>query len=127
MEKEEFYKKFLGLNSQKQSLEKVLKKLEKRSENLEGNIENVKGDMEILDSIGKVLEGLERKKFYHDYPGKYETAYYFVKSMPEVGFNDIERARPNKPTLYEPCPSCKKEMPVIMSYEQTYDSPGGDL
>ena len=61
--------------------------------------------------------------------GKSRPAFYFVKEIkpekdnPEITFNIVSSS---EPSLYRSCPECGEEKPVLMRYEQTYDSPEGD-
>ena len=73
-----------------------------------------------LEFIRRVLQGLQTTPQQRD-PGKYGIAFYFVE---EIKSEEIIRA--DAPSLHKPCPTCKTEYPVIMSYEQTYDSPEED-
>jgi len=72
--------------------------------------------------IIEIIEGLERTPAMKD-PGKDDTAYYYVKDMlPE---DDIVPY--GIPYCYHPCPACKEGVPILMSYEQIYDSPELDI
>lgn len=54
-------------------------------------------------------------------PGKNEEAYYFVRKLKK---DDAEASA--IPRAYRKCEVTGKLVPLIMSYEQTYDSPEGD-
>ena len=70
--------------------------------------------------VAQVLSRLKTTPNEAD-PGKYLDAFYFVGEITE---SDIERT--DKPSLYKPCPQCKEEYPVVMSYKQTEDGPDYD-
>lgn len=77
-------------------------------------------NLKTKELIHQILTGLKTTPDKED-PGKDDTAFYFVaKITPE----DIMRS--DSPLLYNPCPSCKRNQPVLMTYEQTVDSPEGD-
>lgn len=55
-------------------------------------------------------------------PGKNDDAYFFVQRLTD---NDIIAREEFEPALYEAC-SCGRQLPVLMWYTQTEDSPYGD-
>ncbi len=122
MEADEFCKKFKDLDSRRGSLEKILKHAKDQREKWDEEADTLKRRMEEIDEIKAAIEGLKKKNHYRDDPGKYWPAYYFVK---EMYADDAENS--HIPSLFKPCPDCKKEQPVIMRYEQIYDSPSGDV
>lgn len=105
-----------------------LKNVEQNMLELERLKEHSKELTRIKETIGglgetehKVRESLKNKNYYD--AGKYDIAYFYVKSM-----ND-EEIIPNlnfKPSLMTKCAKCESETPVLMSYTQTDDSPEGD-
>lgn len=128
-------------------IEDKLRKLENRSLRVnaeKGEVDRNIGELKSIKSIVRGLENTERRtkegdERYKEYregklsyndcfasyydPGKYDTAYYFVS---RISGEDIIANKEFEPKLYSSCPKCKKESPVIMSYEQTEDSPEGD-
>ncbi len=113
MKAEEFYKQFSGLDSQVSLLdgEVRLKKTEL------GHLEN---SLETKKFMQRVLAGLKTTPNQSD-PGKHDPAFYFVA---EIKCSDIKEA--GEPSLYQPCPQCKADQPVLMLYLQTEDTPDGD-
>lgn len=89
----------------------------------EDKLDALKKKFKELETILKVILGLKKTKANHgqkDYdPGKYDTAYYYVQY---VNNNEVVAARNFKPHQYLACTLCKKDAPLLMSYEQTYDS-----
>ncbi|MEK6904669.1 MAG: hypothetical protein AABW87_03690 [Nanoarchaeota archaeon] len=85
-----------------------------------GRLKHSESRLEDLLRIKSIIEGLKTTPRQDD-PGKCGTAYYFVKTITD---NNIERAE--NPSLYRPCSICQTQQPVIMGYEQTFDSPDGD-
>jgi len=92
----------------------------------------------MLEEICTALQGLKKTKeeflihkgkkpkpypSWYYYPGKYSTAYYYALSID----HEIETAEDFKPHISRACPVCSREVPVMVSYEQAYDSPDGDL
>jgi len=88
-----------------------------------------------LERILDTIDGLEktqeryskrRKQVWggYDYdPGKYDKAYFYVFSANK---DEVIVAKDFKYHQYLKCDKCKKEQPLIVSYEQTADSPEGD-
>lgn len=72
------------------------------------------------ERVSQVIEGLQRTSTMRD-PGKYGSAFYFVSVIDETSIYSAEQ-----PVLYQKCTNCDSEQPVLMEYEQTYDSPDGD-
>ncbi len=106
------------------------------------SMEDLKARIGVLDRIKEVVGGLERTAekhreddeirsgkrekpgYYRGYdPGKYDTAYYFVSKITE---DDIIAKKEFSPELYGNCPNCGINLPVLMLYTQTFDSPEGD-
>ncbi len=106
----EFYQQFDDLDSQ---IEELDIKIQNRN-NLERSL-NTKRFMQ------QVLTGLEETKKQED-PGKCGRAFYFVAGITQ---NDIVES--DRPSIYKPCPECGKLQPILMWYEQTFDSPDGDV
>jgi hypothetical protein len=114
MKVEEFYNQFEGLDSQVSQLGSEVQSARNTAKRLERILETKK-------FMQQVLAGLRSTPFQND-PGKYGPAFYFVA---EIIPDYIREA--NEPSLYKPCPLCKTDLPVLMRYEQTYDSPDGDI
>ena len=117
-------------NSKLKNAEQNLRKLERLkeySEELTRIKETIEGFKKTEYKVRESLKSRNLKKKQNDYdyydPGKYDVAYFYVKSM-----ND-EEIIPNlnfKPSLMTKCAKCKSETPVLMSYTQADDSPEGD-
>lgn len=106
MNTQEFFGQF-------ESLDGVVDQLSKESGRLEASLNAKK-------AVQQVLAGLKSTPQEHD-PGKYGPAFYFVE---RIGSDNIQRS--DEPSLYRPCPQCQREQPVVMKYEQTFDSPDFD-
>lgn len=119
------------------NLMELLKETKTELRGIKRGIKLVQEKAELLESRAKVLEQIkeaingldrtktqmeEKRKRSYD-PGKYDTAYFYVK---EISGEDIQPDSDFAPSLHEPCPKCGGHVPVIMSYNQTYDSPEGD-
>ena len=126
MNKEDFFKQFEGLENDIANQSEELEKEERKFKALEQKLQK-------KIKLDRALKGLIDTPKFRD-PGKYDTAYYFVKKIIPAKNNipggihvkDIERT--TEPSLYQKCHECTSgnEFPVIMSYEQTEDSPDGD-
>ena len=98
----------------------VFTELERKEENFNKIIESIEGlERTKRETNRKKRDSLDK---YYD-PGKYDTAFYYVKSIEE---NNIKRTENFNPGISEKCPDCGKEALALMSYSQTYDSPEGD-
>lgn len=113
MDVKTFYKGFIGLDSQLVELNKQVKETDIQLSSLEQRLQTRK-------FMKKVITHLQSGQNERD-PGKYGPAFYFVQ---EIRASDVRKA--DEPTVYHPCSTCGREQPVLMSYEQTYDSPEGD-
>jgi hypothetical protein len=109
----QFYKQFKPLKSEIIRLEQKLEANRAERRTLESALE-AKNDVEEL------LEGLRTGSTQAD-PGKSYVACHFAKQITD---DDITKSK--KYALFGICPDCKKNHPVLMSYEQVYDSPEGD-
>jgi hypothetical protein len=110
-----FYKQFAPLKTEIQNLQTKLEANRKERRTLEDTLT-------IKEEVEELLEGLRTGAIQTD-PGKSYVACYFAK---QVTSTDIVKNESAKPVLYKQCPSCKDIHPVLMSYEQTFDSPDGD-
>jgi len=110
---EDFYSQFDDLPAKINNLERAVNVGVKLTDGLCAELNEKR-------EIVEILNGLKRTPKEKD-PGKYRTAYYFVKEI-----NDDNIAFSDKPNLHRPCPECGVERPVLMAYAQTYDSPDGD-
>ena len=110
----DFYKQFKGLDNQIDALRKERNELNKKEISLEQRLET-------KNFIKQVLRGLKSTPKQED-PGKDDSAFYFVKNI-----IDDDLVKSGKPSLYRPCPDCKKKQPVLMEYAQTYNSAHRDV
>ena len=101
-------------------LKKNIVKLEKESSKLTTKMDEIATKLTEYQEVMDVVEGLKKTPKMND-PGKYGKAYYFVKRLDK---DDAERS--SSPGLQERCKATGKLVPLVMSYEQTYDSPEGD-
>ena len=113
MDDEQFYARFNGLDEQISVLDNELSSEKAKIGELEKNLSGKR-------FVQKILNGLKSTPSQND-PGKYMPAYYFVKRITP---NNVERS--DEPSSYKECLKCKEERVVVMSYEQTEDSPMGD-
>ena len=114
MNREEFFGKFNGLEAEVSELNSQLRL---RQSELEVLNERVARKSYVQD----VLRGLEATPGMKD-PGKSRAAYYFAREIVE---NNVYTSK--EPSLEIKCVVCGEEKPVIVVYEQTEDSPDGDL
>ena len=90
-----------------------------RVHNLESELRDAKSDFNRHSEDLCFLEGLKASK--QKDPGKYCPAYYFVKE-----FSDKRVITSEKIALTRKCGTCQQENPVVVDYQQKYDSPEGD-
>jgi len=112
------------------NLAKMLQSTDEEPEKLGADVlrlGSLRGKKRKPKQIKEIIEGLKKTEENHRkeayYPGKYDTAYYFVEKIEQGNYI---RSRDFKPGLMAECPQCKSHVPVLMSYKQTYDSPEGD-
>ncbi len=110
---EAFFNQFDPIKGEIHDLESKLEKNRAECDGFEKELKEKK-EIEVL------LRGLRTAKTQRD-PGKYSVACYFVQRIFE---DDIVKSE--KPALVKECVACKDKHPVLMSYQQTYDSPEGD-
>ncbi len=113
MDIQDFYKQFSDVDA-------ALSKLTDEHRLKREEVDSLEKRIDHQQFIHQVIAGLTSTPQQQD-PGKYETAYYFVK---EITPTNILQA--DVPTLYHICPNCNTQQPVIMSYEQKGDVMGGD-
>ena len=108
----------------KDKLTEEIDRLDKRIDSLKKIVTAIKG----LEETKKgMMENVSTGRYSYD-PGKYGPAYFYVKSIEDA--EDSEKRdiiHSFKPCLSAKCSSCNSKVPVLMSYEQTYDSPDGDM
>ena len=105
-----------------------LKDVSEERESLDKKLIQLGRDQTRLINIKEAIGGLERTKKEKSDPNEYfdlgkdDTAYFYCSS---IGEDDIGHSE--KPDLEEACPDCGVKVPVLMSYEQTYNSPQLDM
>ncbi len=114
MKLEDFVAGFGGLESHIKSLENQKLIAEENYKKIEDRLASRKKIMDILNGLKTTPQQTD--------PGAYAPAYYFVKEITKD--NIIDSAHP---CLAMKCPQCKKTELVLMKYEQTVDSPDGDV
>ena len=100
---------------------KGIKSVQDRAKSLERRARVLEQIREAIDGLKKTKTQMKKEKNYD--PGKYDTAYFYAKSMDD---KDIRPSLDFVPALHKPCPKCNRHVPVVMSYTQTYDSAEGD-
>jgi hypothetical protein len=110
-----FYKQFGRLKKEIQNLQTKLEANRAERRTLEDTLA-------IEEKVKELLEGLRTGSTQAD-PGKYGVACYFAK---KVTSDEIIKNESAKPALYMKCLACNEKHPLLMSYEQIFDSPEGD-
>jgi hypothetical protein len=91
-------------------------------------LDDLKKDIEECEKIQESIVGLKKTKERMKHPsfpdydlGKSHIEYFYCKNIDkdDIGHSD-------RPKLKKDCPGCDSQAPVLMSYEQSYDSPDGD-
>ncbi|MEK6854976.1 MAG: hypothetical protein AABX73_02025 [Nanoarchaeota archaeon] len=96
-----------------------IKESREKANILEHQAKKAKTEFESFSLMSHIIKELDLA--CDNDPGKHGPAYFFVSA---IGKRDISHSE--NPSLQEPCPSCNTQYPVIMSYDQTCDSPDGD-
>lgn len=123
MNLEDFRKMFTKQEHLGTELYEKQRRLEAEIENSQKQLKELQSRLEQEGTMRKALRQLAGER--DSDPGKYGPAYYFVLEI--VGKGESRDIRGSGvPSLHKECPMCKKTLPVVMMYEQTYDSPDGD-
>lgn len=109
---------FLGRSA---SIDEDIRRIEEQIQDTKvRDLPPLKRKLESARLLREAINGFKGTPEQKD-PGKYGKAWYFVGV---ITTNDMVSS--DQPTLYHACDGCGKKQPVIMTYEQTFDSPEGD-
>jgi len=128
MNRKGYLESFRRIDTEVENIQTEITKRREEIKPLENKINSLEEDLETKRKILEVIVGLE-KTSNMEKPGEYHKSFYFVQKIktnllsgkPEYIFESDE------PSMYAPCSECGQQYPLVMSHEQTFDSPDEDI